>query len=80
MKSLIFYFLFYTVVILSVVPSFSNTAVFTHTAMDMVHLVENKGICDTFPKVINLILSFQIELKKQNRETVVWSHQKMRFM
>ena len=48
--------------------------------MDMVHLVENKGICDTFPKVIILILSFQIELKKQNPETVVWSHQKMRFM
>ena len=48
--------------------------------MDMVHLVENKGICDTFPKAIILILSFQIALKKQNRETVVWSHQKMRLM
>ena len=46
----------------------------------MVHLVENMGICDTFPKVITLILSFQTELKKKNRETVVWLHQKMRFM
>ena len=46
--------------------------------MDMVHLVENKDICETFPKVTILILTFQIELKKQNREKVVWSHQKMR--
>ena len=42
--------------------------------MDMVHLVENKYSCGTFPKAIILILRFQIELKKQNRETVIWSH------
>ena len=42
--------------------------------MDIVHLVENEAIYDTSPKVIILILNFQIELKKQNRETVVWLH------